>query len=285
MHSTAHKFYIYSLFAIGSLLTLYFGLTGFEYYLLPLSERFWNENHEVLRPAGLIGHGLGIAGSLMLTGGVFLYMLRKRVRAFHRMGLLKHWLEFHIFLCTAGPVLIIYHTSFKFGGIVAVSFWCMIAVVLSGFVGRFIYGQIPRTIQGRELDIRELTLREKELSSDIEQRLDRNFLSEKLSFLNDNRRYHNITFFSSLKLVITDYLNSRKVISLIQRSYPEQGNRELLESVKNKIILSRQIALLRSMQNLFRNWHVIHLPFAIIMFIIMFVHIIVAILFGYTWMF
>lgn len=32
----------------------------------------------------------------------------------------------------------------------------MVAVVLSGVIGRFIYKQIPRTIQGRELNIQEI---------------------------------------------------------------------------------------------------------------------------------
>ena len=48
----------------------------------------------------------------------------------------KHWLEFHIFLCTVGPLLVLYHTAFKFGGIVSVSFWSMVLVVLSGVAGK-----------------------------------------------------------------------------------------------------------------------------------------------------
>jgi hypothetical protein len=69
---------------------------------------------------------------------------------------LKYWLEFHIFLCSLGPVMILFHTAFKFGGIVSISFWSMIAVVVSGIIGRFIYIQIPRTIEGRELSLNEV---------------------------------------------------------------------------------------------------------------------------------
>ena len=64
--------------------------------------------------------------------GVGFYMARKRFRSLGRVGLLKHWLEFHIFLCSLGPVLVLYHTTFKFGGLVALSFWSMVAVFLSG---------------------------------------------------------------------------------------------------------------------------------------------------------
>ena len=118
----------------------------------------------VLKPSGILGHGFGIIGTLMMIVGVAIYMFRKRSRKLFTFGYLKHWLEFHIFLCTVGPILVLYHTSFKFGGIVSVSFWSMVLVVLSGVVGRFIYIQIPRTIQGKEIDINDLVSMRKELS-------------------------------------------------------------------------------------------------------------------------
>ena len=95
--------------------------------------------------------------------GVAIYMIRKRSRKLFTFGYLKHWLELHIFLCTVGPILVLYHTAFKFGGIVSVSFWSMVLVVLSGVVGRFIYIQIPRTIQGKEIDINDLVSMREEL--------------------------------------------------------------------------------------------------------------------------
>ena len=48
------------------------------------------------------------------------------------------------------------YTAFKFGGIISIGFWSMTAVVISGIVGRFIYLQIPRSIQGKELSIDDL---------------------------------------------------------------------------------------------------------------------------------
>ncbi|MEZ4987706.1 MAG: hypothetical protein R2795_22200 [Saprospiraceae bacterium] len=76
-------------------------------------------------------------------------------------------MEFHIFLCTLGPVMILFHTAFKFGGIVSISFWSMVIVVASGVIGRFIYVQIPRTIEGRELSLAEL----QEMKIEVSQKL------------------------------------------------------------------------------------------------------------------
>src|SRR5512133_1451013 len=152
----AHRPYIVTLTSIVICVTALLIYLGYSYYSRPLEERFFHSHHTLLKPAGTWGHGIGIAGSLSMITGIVIYMARKRMRSLARFGLLKHWLEFHIFLCTMGPILVLFHTSFKFGGIVAVSFWSMVAVFISGIIGRFIYIQIPRSIEGRELSLNEL---------------------------------------------------------------------------------------------------------------------------------
>ena len=39
------------------------------------------------------------------------------------------------------------------------------------------------------------------------------------------------------------------------------------------------------MQKLFKYWHVIHMPFAIIMLIVVVIHVAVTLAFGYKWIF
>jgi hypothetical protein len=39
------------------------------------------------------------------------------------------------------------------------------------------------------------------------------------------------------------------------------------------------------MQDYLRYWHVAHLPFALVMLFIMIIHVVVAVLFGYKWIF
>ena len=128
-----------------------------------LKRDFIIRTNNLLKPSGILGHGFGIVGSLLIVIGVGCYMARKRYRFLSRLGVLKHWLEFHIFLCTLGPILVLFHTAYKFGGLVAISFWSMVAVFLSGIVGRFIYLQIPRTIEGQELSLNEI----REMKTDI----------------------------------------------------------------------------------------------------------------------
>jgi hypothetical protein len=260
-----------------------------NYYSTPITERHFHEQNDLLKPTGLIGHGIGIAGSLLMIIGVFGYMARKRFRSLSRTGGLKYWLEFHIFLCSLGPILVLYHTTFKFGGIVAVSFWSMVAVVLSGIIGRFIYLQIPRTIQGRELSLSDLAGAEDELFAELQDNYKVNYeiiaqiniaLSDSESKQTGNFILRIINRFSFERKLLKQVRKELKTQQLIGKDY-----RKVVKLFKSKIILNRRIAWLSTMQNFLRYWHVAHLPFALIMLVIMIVHIIVAVLFGYKWIF
>jgi hypothetical protein len=46
-----------------------------------------------------------------------------------------------------------------------------------------------------------------------------------------------------------------------------------------------QALLLQPFQRLFRYWHAVHLPLALVMLVIVTLHVGVSILFGYTWIF
>ena len=57
------------------------------------------------------------------------------------------------------------------------------------------------------------------------------------------------------------------------------------KKIKTEKLLSRKIDRLQKMQQLFKYWHVAHLPFALIMLIIVIIHVIITLAFGYKWIF
>lgn len=260
-----------------------------SYFNTSLEERFYHQDHNMFKPSGSIGHGLGIAGSLCMFIGVSSYMIRKRVRVFARWGVLKYWLEFHIFLCTLGPILVLFHTSFKFGGLVSISFWSMVAVFASGIIGRFIYIQIPRTIEGRELSLSEV----QGMKCDIGEILksDYNLPEESFNIITEStgKKFEALqenAFVRIIKKYFADKRNLRQIKSVLkQNKLSHTASRKIVKLVKNEISLNRRIDRLVTMQNLFKYWHVAHLPFAIIMLIIMIIHVVVTITFGYKWIF
>lgn len=289
MTRRAHTVYITTLtiLVLATLIILY--LMGAAYYQVPIEERYFHIDHQSLKPSGITGHGLGIFGSLFMIIGVSSYMARKRYRFLSRLGLLKHWLEFHIFLCTLGPITILSHTAFKFGGIVAISFWSMVAVFLSGIIGRFIYIQIPRSIEGRELSLNEV----RAMKTDIDQAISENFkLSKKSTDLIENiisgssgKREQKMHQFLGGKYFSNLHRINKLKSELRKDKLPKSDIRKIIGLVKNELALSRRIARLHTMQNLFRYWHVAHLPFALVMLIIMVIHIVVTITFGAHWIF
>ncbi len=264
-------------------------INGLEYYRTGLEERAFSSEHNALKPSGILGHGLGILGSLLIIIGVSTYMVRKRYRFMSRTGLVKHWLEFHIFLCTLGPVLILFHTAFKFGGLVAVSFWSMVAVFLSGIAGRFIYLQIPRSIEGRELDLNEV----RSMKSNLTEILKSSYGLDESSYGRIVESVGRKTESSSRNLLVSlvrNYKADRRSIHSVRRELKRNnlhGNdyRKIVSLVRTDIKLSRRIERLDSMRNLFKYWHVAHLPFALVMLFIMVIHVGVTILFGYKWIF
>jgi hypothetical protein len=276
---------------VGVTVTILLALNGCQYYTTPLEQRFFNPSHTPLKPSGIWGHGFGIIGTLMMIIGVAIYMIRKRVIKFLNFGYLKHWLELHIFLCTLGPVLVLYHTAFKFGGIVSVSFWSMVLVVLSGVVGRFIYVQIPRTIEGQEMGINAINYLRVNLATKVSEAID---LDQKVmndfQMLASPERYKDLTFLQALSFSFKDFFRIKFLMWKIERIVNKAGlpkviRKDILHAAKAEIVLSRRIALLRTFHKLFRYWHIVHLPFAITMFVIMLIHVGVTIAFGYKWIF
>ncbi len=289
MSKTAHRIFISILVAIVFMATIAILYKGISYYRLSLEERVYHPDHSLLKPSGIIGHGLGIVGSLLMIIGMTTYMARKRYRTLSRLGSLKNWLEFHIFLCTLGPIMVLFHTAYKFGGLVAISFWSMVAVFLSGIIGRFIYIQIPRSIEGRELSLNEV----REMKGDVAGVLRSSYNMDEDSYntIVDSIKkkvelYHKNPLVRYIRKYIDDRRSIRSVKIVLKRNHLlKYEYNHIISLINDDIMLNRKIERLDTMQNLFKYWHVAHLPFALVMLIIMVIHVAVTIVFGYHWIF
>lgn len=264
-------------------------LRGAGYYALPLQERAYALDHEQLKPSGTIGLGYAFIGTLMMVVGVAGYSARRRVRWMHRLGKLKVWLGVHIFLCTMGPFLILLHTSFKFGGVVSIAFWCMTGVVASGVFGRYVYVRIPKTLNGQFLSLQAVEARRSQLLSVIAERsglaqpeVDR--------ILAVARRPAPRGFLRALAQSLWYDLTESRHARAIQRTLaakgvPPKARAAAARLFTDEVQLEQQIALLAPFQRLFKYWHLLHMPLAIVMLVVVMLHVSVAVLLGYTWIF
>jgi hypothetical protein len=165
----------------------------------------------------------------------------------------------------------------------------MVAVVLSGVIGRYIYLQIPRTIEGREMNLSEINHIKDELNKKLVTvySIDEQALQE---ILNAVKKRPDRSGDSMVKRSIEKFNFERRTMRevktiLTQNKVSGKGYKEVVKLIKDEIILNRKIDRLISMQNLFRYWHVAHLPFALLMLIIMLIHVGVAYAFGAHWIF
>jgi hypothetical protein len=279
---------IIGLLAVTTIATIAFN--GWEYYAASLQDRPFHPQHDLLKPTGLFGHGFGIAGTLLILSGVILYSSRKRLRVFSGFGSIRYILHIHMLLCLFGPALVLLHTSFKFGGLVAVSFWSMTAVAASGVIGRYLYVQIPKEISGNSLSIVELQKEFTALGEAIKTGLasDGSILEKLDAIARPPDSAGKMGLMGALRFfVVSDLTRRTKQRLLFQRLQTRTGDpagiRHLRHLAGRRIVLGRRIAFLEQIQQLFHYWHVIHLPFSIVMFVILAIHVGVAIVFGYRW--
>lgn len=103
-----------------------------------------------------IGYILGIiGGSMMLL--LLLYPLRKSSRLMRNWGPIRFWFRMHMAFGTLGPTFILFHANFSLGSLNStVALACMLLVALSGLVGRFLYTRIHLGLYGHKTNLQEL---------------------------------------------------------------------------------------------------------------------------------
>jgi hypothetical protein len=270
---------------------------GFDYYTLSATERPFSPKHEILRPSGTIGIRIGMLGVLMFFL-IYLYPLRKKWGWLGRQGNSRHWLDFHIVLGTTAPIIIAFHSSFKFGNIAGMAFWSMLMVTLSGFVGRYLYAQIPRNLNAAELSMKEMQEREAALRKELaEQRATFGFAVDALYELPSAAEVARTPAVASLiSMVLIDFRRPFRTswVRLRQAGFGawlfslfgllptrNPGLERALRIAKTEAKLAKSIAFLSRTQRIFQLWHVIHRPFSYAFAILAIIHIGLALYMGY----
>jgi hypothetical protein len=273
------------------------GIYGFDYYTLPRELRPFSDKHELLRPSGRIGINLGILGTLLFFI-IFMYALRKVVPWLGRIGTAKHWMDFHIIAGVSAPIIIAFHASFKFNNIAGVAFWIMLAVALSGLGGRYLYAQIPQSLNAAKSSFQELGANEDMLADAL--RRQSIYSAEKLSRIFAMPSAEHVRKSSILvtltEMVLLDLRRPFQIAALRRqgstvgqalRSFGglfSTGNMEverIVDLVRRKASLSKRILFLDRAERVFHLWHVIHRPFSYAFAVLAVIHIVNSVRLGY----
>ena len=290
-----HHIRVFVAAAVAFLFVTAIGVYGASYYILPIDQRPYSDKHELLRPSGSIGLKLGVVGTVLFFI-IFLYALRKVSPWLGRWGTARHWMDFHVIAGVTAPIVIAFHASFKFQGIAGFAFWIMLAVALSGIIGRYLYSQIPRSLGAAELSLAELQRGEQELAEAL--LAQSVYSSEQLGRILRVPSKEHIRSIGPLRavgeMIVLDagmpfrLAGLRRASGFTFRSIGgllPTGDSEIehiVRLVRQKASLSKRVVFLDQTQRVFHLWHVIHRPFSYAFAILAIIHIVVVMGLGFT---
>lgn len=222
---------------------------------------------------------IGLVGGLLMVS-LLIYPLRKRIRALERLGTMESWFRFHMVAGIVGPLLVLFHSTFKTGSLNgAAALYSMLLVAISGVMGRFIYRRIHRGMYGKKLTLEEVSAELAEcsfhvssvyaLQPDIEPRL---------------KAFHDAAFDQGGSWpgrawrFITLRWRSQRLAKKVRRDakmalrkmFKKQGGgrreviinyrlaREQIDRYLDSVVMASQLT---TWEKMFSYWHLIHVPF------------------------
>ena len=279
-----------------SSLIVFLAVHGFAYYRLGTEDRALSPLHEQLRSSGTIGLKLAFL-SVFMFGCLFLYPLRKRVKYLAGIGNTKNWLNFHILLGITTPMVVTFHTTFRTHGLAGVAYWTMISVAMSGFIGKYVYTKIPRSLKSVTLSVKELEEQAAALAATLsENNLFRAEDFAPLLTVPSPEAIRKMSFVTLLLTMVRIDLRRPLLVSSLRRRVLHGAQRittlggllvshddrleSVITTVRRQSRLRTAIAFLHRTERILHMWHVIHRPFSITFVALIAVHIIVALLMG-----
>lgn len=137
-------------------LTLGFLLWHRDYYLLSPAARAADPKHALLRPDRGLGLWFGLFAAAAVLANLA-YLLRRNQWLGVRFGSLSLWMTTHVGTGLLAVLLAMLHAAMAprqtTGGY---AFWALLVLLLTGAIGRWFYAWLPRSTNGRELQLEAL---------------------------------------------------------------------------------------------------------------------------------
>jgi hypothetical protein len=221
---------------------------------------------------------------------MWLYPLRKTVKALAWTGSVGNWMRVHIVAGLAVPVIAAAHAGWRFEGLIGLGYLSMLVVSLSGVVGRYLYVHIPRSRNGLELSMEDVSNERRALITNIAAATGLVPADVERRLAVDTRPYEGLDPLRTLVRMFQDDLRRARTIRELKAelSRPRAGRPpldrgqlgETMRLARRELSLAQQVRMLDGTRKVFGYWHVAHRPFAVTAFIAVLVHVIVAMTIG-----
>lgn len=264
---------------------------GYSLSLLALGVGWLIRDRNLITAESGTGYWLGIVGgSMMLL--LLLYPLRKRFRALRVLGSTSAWFKTHMVFGVAGPLLILYHSNFQLGSFNSqVALYCMLAVALSGVIGRYIYTHIHRGLYGKKTSLHELrqdltrslqqshglaslmpdfSARLAAVATEVQGDAITGTLGTRASLLWTVRKY--LVWWSLHRTAMRELRASALTSAAIMQDLPRL-KKTTARYISRFVALSGRVAHFTLYERLFSFWHILHFPLFLMMVISALVHV------------
>jgi len=241
-------------------------------------------------PSAPAGHALGIIGTLLMVGTETLYSIRKRTD-WIRVGQLRAWLSVHIYMGIVGPTLALLHTAWKFQGLAGLTMLLTVVVVISGFVGRYIYTSVPRSMSGAVVEYQQLTAQLSRLDEKLQ-----SWLAQEPAHV---RELIQRAAIGRQPLSTAGGASRRGIVSVLGRTWDEWNYRrqvrraleqegavemsqwhEIGRLLRRRHRLERQVNSVAAARRLMAQWRLAHVPLGTALFTAIGLHVVAALVFS-----
>ncbi len=241
-------------------------------------------------PGSVLAVWLGRIGAVAMLVAM-LYAWPKWRRA---QGPIQSWFDLHVWSGSMAVLFVVLHSAFKLNPpmsqmtpaavitfVALVAFWLLVATVASGLVGRFLFTKIPMLAARATLLERELRDKLAQLRNRHAGVLDADLIYEKIC-----QRYEQAaepgrspvgTALRALSVLLSDELQRPFRANRLSKQLPgikdHAARREVARLTAKLALLTRQQVLLPAIDPLFRWWRTVHIPAAIVLFVLALIHV------------
>jgi hypothetical protein len=243
----------------------------------------WKVAHgKYYKPGAGLGYNLGLAGGLMMLT-LLLYSARKHLKFMQGLGKLKYWFQIHMSLGVIGPVLVIFHTTFRLGSLNAsIAFYCMLLVAGSGLIGRFVYTRIHKGLYGSRSSLKDAHEDLAGTQGDIKSKL--HFfpkVEKKIKYFEylalEKKRgfFAGIWFFLSFdaRRMLLAWQCKRYIHAKLNADMKDVAA-DASKLVSQYLVQIQSVAQFKKFEQIFSAWHVLHIPLMYMMVVTAIFHVI-----------
>lgn len=263
---------------------------GGEYYFAPQNIKETNEALQVYSPTGLWGQTVGVTALLFMSTN-FLYFVRKEFTFMKHVGNIRTWMRVHVFSGLMTGMVALIHSVLYMRNLFGAALYVSLAVVVvTGLIGRYIYGFVPLDPRGRPLAHASLVALNERMALEFG-RLYRHIeaTAELRSILNKDEQAASSIPAMIYRLGVwwpLRYLKVRGLIRQASQSLDDPKQVRLLSRYCGEMLKLRfQMDSLTPLKQLLGLWRTSHAVLAFFLIILVTMHVAIVFWVGYQWIF